>query len=94
MFFRSRFKYFTDKEICKLTLNRICRRNIQNDLQSRFYLAKLKGNLEDFSNKFIPNREQNNNTNNNIIINNNTNSFNNNINIYTITIDNVLEFTF
>ena len=70
--FRSRFQYFSSKELCRTILIRKCKNRIKKDLQKRFYIYKLKDKVDDFTQTFIHyNRNTSDNDINNINNNNN-----------------------
>ena len=51
--FRSRFCETSSIEQCRATLIRKCKSNIKKDVQRRYSLAKLKGNIMEFKYTFI-----------------------------------------
>ena len=50
--FRSRFYTYCSIEQCIISLINKCKDNITKDLKYRYDLAKVKGNIEDFLNKY------------------------------------------
>ena len=57
--FRSRFKIFTNLELCKAILNKKIKDNIKKDLNNRFFVAKHKRKVSKFISKYIPRSNQN-----------------------------------
>lgn len=57
--FRSRFLVFGNIELCKTYLINKCKRNIEKDIKIKFNLAKFNGEMEEFTNIFMSNNQQN-----------------------------------